>query len=83
MKALYLHFKRLMPGLQFRTTLLLTFVVLAATGLTAATCLRVSSRITINQTKRHARDIARSLAATTRSHVQDRDRAELLAIAEE
>ncbi|MBK8266878.1 MAG: diguanylate cyclase [Planctomycetes bacterium] len=83
MRAMFLQSRKLMSGLQFRTTLLLTFVVLAAAGLTAATCLRVASRITISQTKRHARDIARSLASTTRKHVQGHDRSELLAVAEE
>ncbi|HWL94319.1 MAG TPA: diguanylate cyclase [Phycisphaerae bacterium] len=69
-------------GLQFRTTVLLTFVVLAATGLTAATCLRVSSRITLSQTKRHAREIARALAGTVQAMLERRDREGLLAIAE-
>lgn len=69
-------------GLQFRTTVLLTFVVLAATGLTAATSLRVSSGITLNQTKRHARDIARALAATVQQPVIRHDRDALLAVAE-
>lgn len=73
---------RVCQGLQFRSTLLLTFVVLAGTGLTAATCLRVSSRITLGQTKRHARDLARSLASASASVVTERDRAALLAIAE-
>lgn len=75
--------RKLISGLQFRTTLLLTFVVLAAAGLTAATCLRVSSRITLNQTKRHARDIARALASTTRDHVEKKDREALLAVADD
>ncbi len=82
MRAQFRQILRVMRGLQFRSTLLLTFVVLAGTGLTAATCLRVSSRITLNQTKRHARDLARSLASASASEVASRNRDSLLAIAE-
>ena len=68
-------------GLQFRTTVLLTLVVLAATGLTGATYLRISSRLALTQTKKHARDIARALAAGAAGAVESGDRVALLAIA--
>lgn len=69
-------------GLQFRTTLLLTFVVLAATGLTGATFLRIASRLAVSQTKQHAADLAKALASASAHAVEGQDRQKLLATAE-
>ncbi len=69
-------------GLQFRTTLLLTCVVLAATGLTGILYLRISARLTIAETKRHAQDMARALAGATSEAVEQGDRRLLLDVAE-
>jgi diguanylate cyclase (GGDEF)-like protein len=69
-------------GLQFRTTLLLTCVVLAATGLTGMLYLRISARQSLAETKRHAQDMARSLAAATSEAVEQGDRRLLLNVAE-
>ena len=80
--ALIQQFRRGLFGLQFRTTLLLTFVVLAATGLTGATFLKIASRLAVSQTKRHATDLARALAAASANAVESRDRERLLAAAE-
>jgi diguanylate cyclase (GGDEF)-like protein len=71
-----------MFGLQFRTTVLLTFVVLAATGLTGATYLRISSRLTLSEAKRHAQELATSLAAAVADEVERRDQESLLNVAQ-
>ena len=81
MRTLLQQLYRGLFGLQFRTTVLLTLVVLAATGLTGATYLRISSRLALTQTKKHARDMARSLAAAAAGAVERHDREALLAIA--
>jgi diguanylate cyclase (GGDEF)-like protein len=70
-------------GLQFRTTVLLTAVVLAATGLTGATYLRISTQMIVEETQNHARDLARSLALASSAAVEAEDRDTLLAIAGE
>jgi diguanylate cyclase (GGDEF)-like protein len=69
-------------GLQFRTTLLLTCVVLAATGLTGATYLRISSRLAVSEVKRHAQELAMSLASASASEVERHDQQSLLTIAQ-
>ncbi|MFH1418289.1 MAG: diguanylate cyclase [Planctomycetota bacterium] len=69
-------------GLQFRTTLLLTCIVMVATGLTGVTYLRLSSQIAFSQTRRHAKDLASSLAAAGAVAVEQRDQRALLALAE-
>ncbi len=69
-------------GLQFRTTALLAGVVLAATGLTGATHLRMSTREAVTQTKHHASNIARSLALAVADQIECRDRSALLSIAQ-
>lgn len=81
MRTLLRQLYRGLFGLQFRTTVLLTLVVLAATGLTGATYLRISSRLALTQTKKHARDIARALATGAAGAVKENDREALLAIA--
>lgn len=70
-------------GLQFRTTLLLTCVVLAATGLTGVMYLRISARMALAETKRHARDMAIGLAASTAGAVENEDRQVLARIAQQ
>ncbi|MFQ5502582.1 MAG: GGDEF domain-containing protein [Phycisphaerae bacterium] len=82
MRTFFQQFYRGLFGLQFRTTALLTFVVLAATGLTGATYLRISSRITLAQTKKQVRDMARALASACSDAVERQDREELLSVAE-
>ncbi|MBN2563998.1 MAG: diguanylate cyclase [Phycisphaerae bacterium] len=69
-------------GLQFRTTLLLTCVVLAAAGLTGMMCFRMSARRSLAETKQHARDMAKALAAATGDAVERADRRSLLGVAE-
>jgi len=69
-------------GLQFRTTALLTCVVLAGTGLTGATYLRISSQLALSEAKRHAQDLAVSLAAAAEEAVERKDQAALLKIAQ-
>ncbi|MFQ5430399.1 MAG: diguanylate cyclase [Phycisphaerae bacterium] len=82
MRALTKQFYRGLFGLQFRTTVLLTFVVLAATGLTGATYLRISSRLALEQTKKHATDLAKAFAIANADAVEQEDRESLLATAE-
>jgi diguanylate cyclase (GGDEF)-like protein len=69
-------------GLQFRTTALLTCVVLAATGLTGVTYLRITERSAISETKSHARDLATALANAAVPAVEDGDRRALVRVAE-
>lgn len=76
------QFYRGLFGLQFRTTLLLTCVVLAATGLTGAMYLRISARLTLSEAKRHTRDMSKALAAATSDAIEQRDRRRLLRVAE-
>lgn len=82
MRGIWHSIHRGLFGLQFRTTLLLTLVVLAATGLTGATYLRISSRLALTQTKNHARDLARALALASTEAIERRDRNTLLATAD-
>ncbi|HKQ50587.1 MAG TPA: diguanylate cyclase [Phycisphaerae bacterium] len=77
------HFYRGLFGLQFRTTVLLTGVVLAATGLTGATYLRLSQQTTLRQCKMHASALARTLAVGGARAVPLEDRQRLLAIVED
>jgi diguanylate cyclase (GGDEF)-like protein len=60
----------------------LTCVVLAATGLTGATYLRISSRLTLSEVKRHAQELAISLAAAAADKVEHHDQKSLLNIAQ-
>jgi diguanylate cyclase (GGDEF)-like protein len=76
------HFYRGLFGLQFKTTLLLTVIVMFATGLTGATHLRLTSRLTLVEAKRHARELARGLASAAAEHVTAGNREALLKIAE-
>ncbi len=81
-RAIMGHLHRGLFGLQFRTTVLLTLVVLAAAGLTGASYLRLSSRLVLAQSKRQAQDMAKALAEAAAGPIERRDRRELLAIAE-
>jgi diguanylate cyclase (GGDEF)-like protein len=81
-RAIIGHLHRGLFGLQFRTTVLLTLVVLATAGLTGASYLRLSSHVVLAQSKRQARDMAKTLAKAAAGAIEDRDRATLLAIAE-
>ena len=82
MRALVRKLYHALFGLQFRTTVLLSLVVLAATGVTSATYLRISSRLALTQKKLHAGDLAKALASAGADAVEKRDREALLAIAE-
>ncbi len=82
MRAILGQVHRGLFGLQFRTTVLLTLVVLAAAGLTGASYLRLSSRVVLTQSKRQARDMAKVLAKAAAAPIERRDRKALLAIAE-
>jgi diguanylate cyclase (GGDEF)-like protein len=72
-----------MFGLQFRTTLLLTCVVLAATGLTGVMYLRISARLALTESKRHVRDMATALATAGADAVEQGDRSSLARIVQE
>ncbi|HUN82278.1 MAG TPA: diguanylate cyclase, partial [Phycisphaerae bacterium] len=67
----------------FRTTILLTAIVLAATGLTGATYLRISTQSLADEAQNHARDLARALATSTAADVIAQDQESLLGIAQE
>jgi len=81
-QAILGQLRRGLFGLQFRTTILLTLVVLAAAGLTGASYLRLSSRVVLAQSKRQARDMAKALAKAAAEAIERRDREQLLTIAE-
>ncbi|HVP12411.1 MAG TPA: diguanylate cyclase [Phycisphaerae bacterium] len=82
MRSLFRQAYQVLFGLQFRTTLLLTCVVLAATGLTGATYLRISSRLTLSEAKQHAQELAMSLASAVADEVERHDKKGLLNIAQ-
>lgn len=69
-------------GLQLRTTMLLSAVVVLASGLTGATFLRMASRNALAQTKAHASDLARALAFACAEEIEQADRESLLRSAE-
>ncbi len=70
-----------LSGLQFRTTLILTAVVLASTGLTGAMFLRASSSIVLNQSNARARDLVQALALASALEIRNGDTDALLRIA--
>ena len=72
---------RALFGLQFRTTILLSGLVLAATSLTSGMHLKVASRVTIQEASRHARELAKAIAAACSHHVENDDRPALVDIA--
>lgn len=74
MKGLVRQLHRGLFGLQFRTTLLLTCVVMAATSLTGAIYLRISSRLTLAENKAHARDLAKTLAVAAAPSIESGDK---------
>ena len=76
------NIKKSVFGLQFRTTLLLTGVVLAATGLTGVMYLRLSSRLAAAEATRSARELAKALAVAAAANVEQDNRKELLKIAQ-
>lgn len=78
-----IQFYRGLCGLQFRTTLLLTGVVLAATALTGATFRRLSEQLVLSQTQRHAADLVKALSTAGARAVQHQDRPRLLSIAQD
>jgi len=75
--------KRLISGLQGRTTLFLLAVVLAATGISGAIFVRMTSKMLLDQTRSKARDVARALAWSSADAVENKDSTSLLAVAEE
>src|SRR5262245_58283187 len=75
------HIHRGIFGLQFKTTLLLTAIVLAATGLTGATYLHISTRLTLLEARRHAVDMVKALAIAGARDVRSENRSGLLDIA--
>ncbi|MCZ6698762.1 MAG: diguanylate cyclase [Planctomycetota bacterium] len=76
------QFRRAFFGLQFRTTVLLTGVVLAATGLTGVMYVRLSSRLAAAEATRSARELAKALAVAAAANVEQDNRKELLKIAQ-
>ena len=83
MSAVRNEFYKGLFGLQFRTTVLLTAIVLAATGLTGATYLRISTQLLADEAQTHARDLARALATSTAVDVGTENQQALIAIAQE
>ena len=83
MRTAFRQFYRKLFGLQFRTTVLLTGVVLAATGLTGTMYLRIASRLTFAEAKRHTQTLAKALAVASGGAVEREDRRALLRIAED
>jgi len=77
------QFYRGLFGLQFRTTILLTAVVLVATGLTGVTYVRMSAQVVLDAAKSHARSLAEALAVAGAGPVEAEDRDALLATAEQ
>ncbi|MCB9856727.1 MAG: diguanylate cyclase [Phycisphaerales bacterium] len=73
--------KRL-SGLQFRTTLILTTTVLAASGLTGALYLRTTTDLVLDHTRSRSRDLAQALALASATDVAKRDSESLVRIAE-
>lgn len=73
--------KRL-SGLQFRTTLILTTTVLAASGLTGAIYLRTTTGFVLKHTCSRSRDLAQALALASATDVVKRDSESLVRIAE-
>jgi len=73
--------RKQLSGLQLRTTLILTTVVLAATGLTGTMFLRASSGIVLSQTKARARDLAHALSLASADEIKGRDNEALMRIA--
>lgn len=71
-----------MSGLQFRTTLILTTTVLAASGLTGALYLRSTTGIVLNQTRTRTRDLAKALALASVNDIQERNNVSLVRTAE-
>lgn len=82
MKHWLRQFGKRLAGLQFRTTLILTTTVLAASGLTGAMYLRSTTGIVLNDTRSRARDLAQALALASTDHIESRDTDTLGRIAE-
>lgn len=57
--------------------------MLAATGLTGVTYIRISSQLIVDEAKSHARGLAKALATAGSAPVESRERSELLGMAEE
>jgi diguanylate cyclase (GGDEF)-like protein len=83
MGSFRLEIRRGIYGLQGRTTLFLTIIVFAATGLTGMTYMRLSRDMMVSQVKRRATDLAEALAAAGSGAVERRDRQRLTAVTEE
>jgi signal transduction histidine kinase len=83
MAALLKRIVREARGLQCRSTILLAFVVAAATGLSGALYFRIVSRLTLQRAQIHARELAKSLAVASVEPMLDSDRAALLRIAQQ
>lgn len=77
------QFYRGLFGLQFRTTVLLAGIVLAATGLIGATYLRLSTQLIVDHAETNARDLARALAVASAAAVEAEDHESLRQVAEE
>lgn len=82
MKRIGPSLRKAIFGMQLRTTLLLTTVVLAATILTSLVYGRISDRVIMNEARRNARNIAKAVAAASASEVVLEDQEALLAIAQ-
>lgn len=77
------QFYRGLFGLQFRTTVLLTGVVLTATGLTGATYLRISQQQTLSELKLHAAAMSRAFAVAGARAVPIEDHGRMMTIVDE
>lgn len=83
MGAVWRQVRLALCGLQFRTTVLLSGVVLSACSLTGALYLRISSRLSLAETKARAHDVAIGVATAAADAVERGQQAELLRIVDE
>ncbi len=62
MQSFFLELRRALFGLQLRTTVLLSGLVLAAVSLTSGMHLKISSHLATGEASRHARELAKALS---------------------
>lgn len=72
--------RRALFGLQLRTTILLSGVVLAAVSLTSGMHLKISSHVTAGESSRHARELAKALSTGCAADMHARNATALLDI---
>lgn len=83
MRVFLNQIRRAIGGLQFRTTVLLSGVVLAASVLTGALYLRISARLSMAETKARAHDVALGLATAAAEAIEQGQQRQLLRIVDD